>query len=758
MYELLFNEFLKPGVSIAEKILENRLEDINKAQLEKKRRKILTEHEAIIKRTLEKIDQKQRELDEYDVDESDEDDVDSDIKEQILSIRERIETEISELNIELKKYKKELSHETEVREVQKERDRKVQDIVIENNKLHERIYKKGKNIREKENEFFRNEIRRKEKEIEKIEEKLASLESNRIVLNPNEIIKAELIYSEDVTVGKLTRHLNEVFDWSKEVRFREMIGSKTLRKIYIELDTFLMPTRTHMDLSERSQKIPFNKAIFQSPSHCVIEGQPGSGKTTSAKKLCSNFITSKGYESYKFPLLIKFRQLHFFNSDGSIINFIINLLQLDINFSLNVDLSSDITQKDTLLRELSIIAFDNMFPLVIMDGFDEIPTHKEKEKALEEIRYLTKKLKNAKVIITCRTGMFNFTLENTDAYEIAPLTDEQISLFVHKWLEDDTKSLEFIRAIYDSPFSDTTIKPLSLAHLCAIYQRIGRIPDKPKTIYRKLIWLLLEAWDEERSIKRESNFAGFLPERKYDYLVQLSYQLTIRGHSSVFIIDHLKQVYSTLCKQFDLPEDQCLIVTDEIESHTGLFLQTGFQQYEFVHKSLQEFLTAEYIVKLPNLKHIRNSIEQLGSELAVATSISYDSCRYFTNLVLEIFQKMTLAASFYDAYISRLIQERPDTYPFEDLPIAIFLLYDIAFGSDPKHAFDKGRIMQMHSLSNLFLNGMSVNSLVNSYYYLDRKTKQYINFKLKKQHPLYQLKEILFIPCDDYTERLFKRY
>ena len=42
-------------------------------------------------------------------------------------------------------------------------------------------------------------------------------------------------------------------------------------------------------------------------------------------------------------------------------------------------------------------------------------------------------------------------------------------------------------------------------------------------------------------------------------------------------------------------------VIAELESHTGLFIQSGFDQFEFAHKSLQEFLTAEYLVKLPSI-------------------------------------------------------------------------------------------------------------------------------------------------------------
>ncbi len=50
-----------------------------------------------------------------------------------------------------------------------------------------------------------------------------------------------------------------------------------------------------------------------------------------------------------------------------------------------------------------------------------------------------------------------------------------------------TTAVGFTEQIKKSPFADTAIRPLTIAHLCAIFERAGRIPDKPKTFYRKIV-------------------------------------------------------------------------------------------------------------------------------------------------------------------------------------------------------------------------------------------------------------------------------
>jgi hypothetical protein len=230
---------------------------------------------------------------------------------------------------------------------------------------------------------------------------------------------------------------------------------------------------------------------------------------------------------------------------------------------------------------------------------------------------------------------------------------------VKKWLEDDTKASDFLSKVKNSPFADTSIKPLSLAHLCAIYQRIGNIPDQPKEIYRKVVNLLIEEWDDQRSIIRKSSFVGFQSAQKFEFLAHLAFYHTTEHNSSIFSISQFKSAYESICEYHDLRKEHSSHVVKELESHTGLFLESGYKKFEFVHKSLQEYLTAEYLVRLPSLNTVRQNFESLGSELAIAVSISSNSSLFYVELVLNYFLRLNLSDSFYSSFTSRIISENP---------------------------------------------------------------------------------------------------
>lgn len=590
----------------------------------------------------------------------------------------------------------------------------------------------GNRLIEKNNELLE---KKRQKEQERSKELLTSDQVSKIVLEPREVLKAEFVCSESEILKRLQSHVSEIKDWSNRVSFMDMRGSKNLATVYIDLDTYLMPLRTHFAISERSTTKPLEEAVFTNQRHCIVLGQPGAGKTTSMKKLCTLFFGEKNNSAYNFPLLINLRDLED-NSNSAIKNELSKIIDFKIATKSKTKQILDENLLNPFDYELFIRILDDMNALLILDGYDEISTSSKKEQTLIELRYLTKKLKKTKIIITCRTGEFNYDLDNCDTFEISPLSEKQISLFAVKWIGNPKKSKKFLIDIKNSPFWDTAIKPLSLAHLCAIYERIGSIPDRPKTVYRKIVGLLIEEWDGQRSIKRPSKYSNFEADRKFELLTHLSFHLTITGKTTVFTQSQLNSAYLAICKNFRLPENQSKIVTNEIESHTGLFIQTGYEKYEFVHKSLQEYLSAEYIVKLPSLEAIEDYTDILGAELAIATSISSNPSLYFSELVLRLFNKISLYNAFYDAFITRLIQERPDFYPCEEIVLATFSLVS--------------NCKNNHLVSELMkeiLNSSDINAIT-KYYVVSHKEQKFVTLRRRKIKSTYKLKSTLSIPIE----------
>ncbi|MCK8123921.1 NACHT domain-containing protein [Pseudoalteromonas sp. 2CM39R] len=600
----------------------------------------------------------------------------------------------------------------------------------------------GNRVKEKNTELLEAKKKKennKKKSQDKKSKGLTKEELNTIALLPNEQISAEISMEEGETRQSIKKHLDLVKEWSGFIGFKDLQGEKRLSDIYVELDTYLMPLRTHFDSSERQSVKPLQEALFSDDKHAVVLGQPGAGKTTSMKRLCSNFFSGLIDNQYSFPILIRFRDLNTIGTHEIIKSHLCDLLKLDICVS-----EPSATDVNESWKDESIYAVINeLKPILLLDGFDELPTQSQKDSALKEIRKLVQHCRESKIIITCRTGEFNYDLDYTSDFEISSLNQDQILCFAKNWIQEEHKAIKFVQDINDSPFSDTAIKPLSLAHLCAIYERTGNIPDRPKIVYRKVVNLMLEEWDEQRSIKRETKYAKFEPDRKFEFLSHLSYYLTIHGNTAVFNQEQLIDAYSSICGNFGLPKDQSVIAANEIESHTGLFLQTGYLQYEFAHKSLQEYLTAEYLVKLPSLERVKKYIELLGAELAIATSISSNPSLYFTDIILGVFNRGDLTNSFYNAFTSRLSQERPDFYPSEDLVLASFTLLS-------QRVDDTGYL----SLMKKMLENCDI-EIITSYYELESESNDgSIVMRRIKQHNEYKIKTKLRIPSGHFAEKV----
>ena len=604
----------------------------------------------------------------------------------------------------------------------------------------------GNLVKEKNEELLEKKRKReKEKKRKRRSNKLGleKEELSKIFLRPEEEITATIILEENVARKNILKHLERIKQWCEYISFKDLQGDKRLSDIYIELDTYLMPLRTHISKSERQSIKPLQEALFSDERHAVVLGSPGAGKTTSMKKLCSNYFSGSLTGDYNFPVLVRFRDLNAKGYDNSINSHLREILEVDVDISK----STESEMKEKWRDEALYTIVNELKPVIILDGFDELPTQSQKDLALSEIRAFTTNCKGAKIIITCRTGEFNYQLDFTNDFEISSLREEQVFNFAQKWIGDAKKAEKFVEDVNHSPFADTTIKPLSLAHLCAIYERTKKIPDRPKSVYRKIVNLLLEEWDNQRSIERKSRYAKFESDRKFEFLSNLSYYFTINRNTALFTPQQLIDAYSSICSNFGLPKDESVLVANEIESHTGLFLQTGYEQYEFAHKSLQEYLTAEYLVKLPSLDEALKHIELLGAELAIATSISSNPSLYFTHIVLGLFNRADLTDSFYNAFVSRLIQERPDFYPSNEMVLASFSLL-------AKHPDDEKYLLLMEEM----LRNNKMESIVDNYRIEVKYSNGGLMLRRMFQHQTYKLPSELFVPNSKYSQHLKELY
>lgn len=506
----------------------------------------------------------------------------------------------------------------------------------------------------------------------------------------------ELTIKPDDFITHIEHFVTKTANWCSEIGIMDSKGAKHINS-YVEIDLFTTPRFLTYEPSDEIDHLPLSE-IFSGNnySNYVLLGQPGSGKTTSIKHISNKMLHDSEFsECYKFLLVIRLRDLNigykpsgnknYIPKSGSLFKHIADILGLRFKPNSNSPISDE--QLSAVLEGVVSTTLNSLNALVLLDGFDEVIHQENRESVLLDFRSLCLGTRTSGILLTSRTGEFQYHIERAITLEISPLNKSQIKEFSQKWLGSNDQAELFLRQLHESPFSDTSIRPLNLAQLCAIFEKTGSIPEKPKTVYRRITDLLIKDWDEQRSVKRSSIYAGFEPDRKFDFLSHMAFKLALTQKQMRFSAATLEKIYKSICLNFSLPISESRLVAKEIESHTGLVIQSSSINYEFCHKSIQEYLAAEHLVRLPFIPGDTSILSILPNELAIATAISSDTSLYFSTLVLDRFKSMEPHREFISAYITRLIIEKPDFNYTHDVTIALLYLYSLyLFENDP----DKG--------------------------------------------------------------------
>jgi len=524
----------------------------------------------------------------------------------------------------------------------------------------------------------------------------------------------------------IDKHSKRIAQWSSYINFDDLNSPKKINDLYIELEYFNYPKRLHHNKETKKQKSDIYDLLQKTDYHIVIYGQPGSGKTTTVKMLTQKLLTEDNFmPDITFPIVIKLRDLNGFNSEGMEATFgIMKFIYKEMGF-----LIQDRRKVGGGFEEIEITNFidptnqkiitefiDNLSVLIVLDGFDEL-NNVTKKLVIQELKILNNSLHTSRVILTSRTGSLQERIKPSIACEICHLDENRIRQFTLNWFKSEDKSNKFLKDFAKSPLKETFSKPLSLAHLCALYQRNFELPDKPKHLFEKIIKLLIENWDKQRGFVRVSEFSSMSTEMKFDYFCNLAFYLTTIENTYIFSKEAITQAYKSLCTKFRLPAGESEKFYDEIESHTGIFIRSSYFEYEFVHRSFQDYLTANYISTLPELP---NEYDVFSSpyQMAMAISLSSSSSQYFANFIL----KHLCSKPYNNQYIHDLYKNleaiQASFEPDSDLGLAMLCLYSKAVYSDNK--FRRRSSIDNFMAYKVFKS--SVKKLMNNY---DRVKKIY---------------------------------
>lgn len=502
------------------------------------------------------------------------------------------------------------------------------------------------------------------------------------------------------TVRKLEEHMIWAEGWSRHIQMFGMTRAMPTEQKSITLSISDRPRKFYKPNSEKVSKQIFSELdVLSSTSNFVILGDPGCGKTTLCKRLTRNLILSEPQEPvecFEAPIVVLGRELH---ADCQLSDYLASIFGFEFekfNEAKNREELIGITDREKFnheMRERRTAWTENTkgeavsllykslsrggFVLII-DGIDEIH-HNYRVPFEHDLNSLLNYCPQLKMVATCRAGDWTRSVLTADLLAIEPLNESELKEIVEAWAD---KPDDFLKAIQCVPYKEVLDRPLFLTLMLIIFNQGYELPDCPVDVYDRITTLLIERWDRERDIQRESKFSSFLSEKKLRFLSSLAYNLTFEYRRKRFSLYDLYSLYSILASRFKLPADEFAQVLQEIESHTGILVESGFEHYEFCHLTVQEFLAAKHLVSLATTKNHLALLEESPATMAVATSVSSEPSKFLANVVGEFcsVQERNLTRNVvegiesFSTFATRVEMELPEFTESNDLALSIIRL------------------------------------------------------------------------------------
>ncbi|KYG72133.1 NACHT domain-containing protein [Roseivirga ehrenbergii] len=419
---------------------------------------------------------------------------------------------------------------------------------------------------------------------------------------------------------KLEVHCIDIVNWSNKI---PLMGFSNPR------DTELFSTELEISSNINTRNTVISEEEFLNErTNSIIIGSPGSGKTTTIKRLIQKFFTNHD-SNFAIPILVRLRSLKF----ESISEEVLDIFGIQPKYVKLEGSKPDIIK--AFIGEEPIEVFLPKFlnynkVLLFLDGLDEVRTEIQGE-IFNEIESLGLKLNQARIVVSVRKSHFTKRANHFEYYHIRSLSKDRIIKISKKWLPRTYKA--FLKELELKPYTDLANRPIFLTILLILYDKENSLPEEPNEVYEEMTFLVIRDWDEQRGIKRKSKYSGFGTRAKLRFLSEVAFALMYKLKSKSFNSKEIGNIYEKLHKKYSLPIEELHDVVSEIESHNGIIIELGYNKYEFSHLSIQEYLCARHILTLPFSKEVINYFHEYPEPLAIAICLSQAPNEWFANLI-----------------------------------------------------------------------------------------------------------------------------
>lgn len=259
-------------------------------------------------------------------------------------------------------------------------------------------------------------------------------------------------------------------------------------------------------------------------------------------------------------------------------------------------------------------------PLLLIDGYDEVEV--EDRKSISRSLTLLKSAKLGGFILTCRTFYDIYDLA-APQYYLSSFTDDDSIKFIEmfsKGLDADIDPTSLVAELRRRGFRDFLLHPLLLCLICIL--KTGPLPDLPNNtlgLLKRVFDTLTLRWDQSRGINRRSahRLDG---EERVRCLMRIAYKMSeLREGQEMIegvIREHLQMIQRRGIDARGLLR--------EMAQWYGVLVPVEQDRWQFVHKSIHDYLAARYWVESGRFTPA-NVVTNWDARVAYASCLSPDA-------------------------------------------------------------------------------------------------------------------------------------
>lgn len=399
-----------------------------------------------------------------------------------------------------------------------------------------------------------------------------------------------------------------------ERRYRERHGQirimPGLMRESIPLESIYITTRFLEDISKRyfsaehileeicqsstSRSFQNNNAyldaseVAKQKQFLVVLGDPGQGKSTFLKKLGTESFNQTGFSNQRYiPIFIELKELN------------------DITKDLETIISSEFEICGFPAAEsFTRSALTEGKLLILLDGLDELP--KEcLNSILNHIENFVDLYDRNRFVLSCRRAAYRSSLRRFTDVVISEIGEEQIHKFIINWFNyrdnnENNFANEFLSILTESDSKailELAHTPLLLTYLCLVYEHEQALPSTRSILYEKVLDILLKEWAIQKRVERDPIYIGFYPNLEKGLLSLIAYESFKDGQLFFSKSDVTEKIIRFIGDTVGISNNiDGEAVLKAIEEQQGIIVERSTGIYSFSHLTIQEYLSAYYIV------------------------------------------------------------------------------------------------------------------------------------------------------------------